>query len=131
MKGTICIGKGAVLFQDVAFALELLSIPYETLDENKVKGGLEGFGFLIVPGGYTGKYMPALKDVGREAIHNFIEELAIYKNGELAVVASQFGEVKVVIFSLYPEGSISQGIEPAPETLTLLYNSVEFCLYRI
>ena len=71
----IYAGKGAVLFQDVAYALELLDIKYETLNENDIKEGkLEHFDFLIVPGGYTPEYMPALGETGKEAIRKFVGE---------------------------------------------------------
>lgn len=66
-------GKGAVFFEDVAYALELVDIKYRTLDENAIKEGkLEQFKFLIVPGGYTQEYMPALGKAGKEAIRNFV-----------------------------------------------------------
>ena len=71
--------KGAVLSQDVAYALELLDIKYNTLDENDIKEGkLEQFDFLIISGGYTQEYMPALGEVGREAIRNFVQEGGAY-----------------------------------------------------
>lgn len=195
-----------MLFQDVAFALELLGIPYETLNEDNIKRVLEDVDFIVVPGGYTQQYMPALGEMGKEAIRNFIdegggyigicagvyiapgrveapgrpeglgivdirnvrengvgmrkiflkqhsiteglgkelriyyqngpeilagkgvEEVASYENGELAIVASQFGQGKVVLLSPHPEGSVTQGIEPTLETLRLLRNSIEFCL---
>lgn len=63
-----------MLFQDVAFALELLGIPYETLNKDKIKRGLEDVDFIVVPGGYTQQYMPALGEMGKEAIRNFIDE---------------------------------------------------------
>ncbi|MBN2187373.1 MAG: hypothetical protein JW732_08015 [Dehalococcoidia bacterium] len=198
-------GKGAVLFEDVAYALELLDIKYSTLDENDIKERkLEHFKFLIVPGGYTQEYMPALGEAGREAIRNFVraggsyigicggaylaaervevpgrpeglgiidiesirksgmgmvkiyltnhpvtkglaselviyyqngpeivagenvEGIARYGNGSFAIVASSFGKGKVICFSPHPEGSISQGIRPEPETLKLLSNALEW-----
>ena len=204
-KGVIYAGKGAVLFQDVAYALELLDIKFETLNENDIKERkLEHFDFLIVPGGYTQEYMPALGRIGREAIRNFIKEgggyigicvgayiaservevsgrpqglgimdienirkggrgmreiylnehpvtqglgkeleiyyqngpemvagdnveaIATYRSGKPAIVASSFGEGKVICFSPHPEGSITQGIKPDSETLKLLKNAVEF-----
>ena len=52
-----------VLFGSVAFALELLDINHETLGEKKIREeALEHLGFLIVPGGYTQEYMPALTE---------------------------------------------------------------------
>ena len=75
----IYAGKGAVLFEDVAYALELLDIKYETLDERDIKEGrLEQFDFLIIPGGYTREYMPALGTRGREAIRNFVQAGGCY-----------------------------------------------------
>ena len=199
-------GKGAVFFEDVAYALELLDIKFKTLIENDIEGGKLGqFDFLIVPGGYTQQYIPALGEVGKEAIRNFVkegggyigicagtyiapervevrgkpqglgiidienirksgrgmrkiyltehpitqglgkeleiyyqngpeivakgnvEEIAGYKSGRFAIVASSFGKGKVVCFSPHPEGSITQGIKPKPETLKLLKNTLEFC----
>ena len=199
-------GKGAVFFEDVAYALELLDIKYKTLSENDIKEGkLKQFDFLIVPGGYTLEYMPALGEAGKEEIRGFVwegggyigicsgayiapervevpgrpqglgimdienirksgrgmrkiyldehpitqglgkeleiyyqngpeivakgnvEGIAKYKSGKFAIVASSFGKGKVICFSPHPEGSISQGIKPKPETLKLLKNSLEFC----
>ena len=78
-KAAIYAGKGAVLFEDVAYALELLDIKYETLNERDIKEGwLEQFDFLIVPGGYTREYMPALGGMGREAIRNFVQAGGCY-----------------------------------------------------
>jgi len=202
---TIYSGKGAVLFKDVAYALDLLDIKYKAVDENDIKEGeLEQFKFLIVPGGYTQEYMPALGEAGRKAIRNFVweggsyigicggtyiaaemvevpgrpqglelidienirksgtgmrkiyldehpvtqglgseleiyyqngpeivargnvEGIAKYKSGRFAIVASSFGKGKVICFSPHPEGSISQGIKPKPETLKLLSNALEW-----
>lgn len=198
-------GKGAVLFKDVAYALGLLDIKHSTLDENDIKEGeLEHFNCLIVPGGYTQEYMPALGEAGRKAIRNFVweggsyigicggtyiaaervevpgrpqglgiidienirksgtrmvkiyladypvtqglgseleiyyqngpeivargnvEGIAKYESGRFAIVASSLGEGKVICFSPHPEGSISQGIKPKPETLKLLSNALEW-----
>lgn len=55
-----------------------------------------------------------------------VTEVARYKGGKSAVVAGNFGEGKVVIFSPHPEASITQGIEPSPETLKLLKNTINF-----
>jgi glutamine amidotransferase-like uncharacterized protein len=205
-KGAIYSGEGAVLFEDVAYALELLDIKYNTLDENDImEGKLGQFDFLIVPGGYTQEYMPALGEIGKEMIRNFVrdggcyigicagayiaservevpgrpeglgiidienirkcgvgvrkiylkehpitrglgkeleiyyqngpemvasdnvEGIATYKSGKLAIVASSFDKGKVICFSPHPEGSVTQGIKPKPETLKLLRNSLEFC----
>lgn len=72
-------GKGAVFFEDVAYALELLDIKYKTLDENDIKEGkLKRFDFLIIPGGYTQEYMPALGEAGKEAIRDFVWEGGCY-----------------------------------------------------
>ena len=67
----IYAGKGVVLFDDVAYALQLLDIKYAALDESDIRGDLEQFDFLIVPGGYTREYMLALGEVGKEA-HKYI-----------------------------------------------------------
>ncbi|MFP4642356.1 MAG: BPL-N domain-containing protein [Dehalococcoidia bacterium] len=199
-------GEGAVLFSDVAYALEILGISYATVNHDEVRNGdLSRFQVMLVPGGYTQQYMPALGDKGREEIRSFIrsgggyigicagayiatgtvqvpgnqkgldiidientrksgrgkrkihleehpitegldkelkiyyqngpditpgkdvQEIARYKNGSCAAVSGHFGEGKVVIFSPHPEASISQGIEPKPETLRLLKNSIDFC----
>lgn len=76
---TIYSGKGAVLFKDVAYALGLLDIKYKAVGGNDIKEGkLQHFKFLIVPGGYTQEYMPALGEAGREAIRNFVWEGGSY-----------------------------------------------------
>ena len=56
-----------------------------------------------------------------------VEGIAKYKSGKFAIVTCSFGKGKVVCFSPHPEGSITQGIKPEPETLRLLNNSLEFC----
>jgi len=37
LKAAICSGKGAVLFEEVAYALEVLDIKYQTLDEREIQ----------------------------------------------------------------------------------------------
>jgi len=39
VKGAIYSGKGAVLFEDVAYALKLLDIKYEGLSEHDIREG--------------------------------------------------------------------------------------------
>ena len=74
-KVAVYSGKGAALFADVAYALELLDIKHETLDEDDIKQvRLKQFGLLIIAGGYTQEYMPSLGEVGKEAIRNFVWE---------------------------------------------------------
>ena len=59
----------------MAFALGQLRLAYETLNEKEIKEGrLFDFGFLIVPGGYTQEYSPALGEEGREAIRRFVRQ---------------------------------------------------------
>mgnify|MGYP003681908078 CR=1 FL=1 len=97
----IYAGKGAVLFQDVAYALELLDIKYETLNENDIKEGkLEHFDFLIVPGGYTPEYMPALREAGKEAMRNFVRE----GGGYIGICAGAYIAPKRVEVPHKPQG---------------------------
>ena len=78
-QGAIYSGKGAIFFGDLAFILELLDISYEALDEGEIqKGELNKFKLLMVPGGYTQEYMPALGEIGKEAIRNFVREGGAY-----------------------------------------------------
>lgn len=55
------------------------------------------------------------------------QKIATYRNGSGAITAASYGGGKVVIFSPHPEGSITQGIRPTPDTLELLKNSIGFC----
>ncbi len=69
----IYAGEGAVLFSDVAYALEVLGISYETVNHDEIRSGdLARFQVMLVPGGYTQQYMPALGDTGKEGIRSFI-----------------------------------------------------------
>jgi hypothetical protein len=56
----------------------LLGIPYEALDENKIKQGLQGFGFFIVPGAILRNIcQPSVKLGGkRSAISSSKEDIS-------------------------------------------------------
>jgi glutamine amidotransferase-like uncharacterized protein len=70
-KGTmdklVCVyaGTGAVLAKDVEVALDKLAMPYLEVDERDCS-------LLIVPGGYTAKYVDALGEEGFEQIREFV-----------------------------------------------------------
>ena len=75
MDEGVCIyaGSGAVLAKDVEAALDRLAIPYGEVNEHDIKGnGLEDCSLLIVPGGYTARYVDALGEEGFEHIRQFV-----------------------------------------------------------
>jgi len=77
MDRLVCIyaGAGAALAEDVELALDKLSIPYRGVSEQEIReGGLEDCGLLIVPGGYTARYVDALGGEGFERIREFVAE---------------------------------------------------------
>ena len=77
MDKLVCIyaGAGAALAKDVEVALDKLAIPYREADEQDIKGGgLSNCGLLIVPGGYTMRYVDALGKEGFERIREFVAE---------------------------------------------------------
>jgi glutamine amidotransferase-like uncharacterized protein len=78
-KGTmdklVCVyaGAGAILAKDVEVALDKLALPYREVGEQDIRGGgLEACSLLIVPGGYTAKYVDALDEQGFEQIREFV-----------------------------------------------------------
>jgi glutamine amidotransferase-like uncharacterized protein len=75
MDKLVCVyaGVGAVLAKDVEVALDKLALPYREVGEQDIRGGgLEACSLLIVPGGYTAKYVNALGEQGFEQIREFV-----------------------------------------------------------
>lgn len=73
----VCVyaGAGAVLAKDVEVALDKLAMLYREVGEQDIRGGrLEDCSLLIVPGGYTARYVDALGEEGFEQIREFIAE---------------------------------------------------------
>ncbi len=65
-------GPGAELAEDVAEIISL-KFPYRYISASDVQEGhLDNFKLLIMAGGYTVRYLPALKPKGREAIKTFL-----------------------------------------------------------
>ncbi len=74
-EGNICIycGSGAILANDVEFALKELGISFKEIDEDDIKEGkLNDCSVLIIPGGYTEEYVNTLSEKGFEAIREFV-----------------------------------------------------------
>ena len=75
MDRQVCVytGGGAMLARDVEFALDRLAMPYRQVGEQDIrKGRLEDCSLLIVPGGYTARYVDALGEEGFERIREFV-----------------------------------------------------------
>jgi glutamine amidotransferase PdxT len=75
MDKLVCVyaGTGAVLAEDVEVALDKLALPYREMGERDIRGGRLGdCSLLIVPGGYTAKYVDALGEEGFEQIREFV-----------------------------------------------------------
>lgn len=75
MDKPVCVyaGSGAVLARGVEIALDKLAIPYRRVDEQDIRGGgLEDCSLLIVPGGYTARYVDALGEEGFGQIRKFV-----------------------------------------------------------
>jgi glutamine amidotransferase PdxT len=71
----VCVyaGDGAVLASDVEVALDKLEMTYREVGEQGIRGGgLEGCSLLIIPGGYTARYVDALGEEGFEQIREFV-----------------------------------------------------------
>jgi glutamine amidotransferase-like uncharacterized protein len=71
----VCVyaGDGAVLASDVEAALDKLDMPYRQVSEQDIRGGgLEDCSLLIIPGGYTARYVHALGEEGFEHIREFV-----------------------------------------------------------
>jgi len=71
----VCVyaGSGAVLAKDVEVAFDKLAISYRELSEQDIRdGGLGDCSLLIVPGGYTARYVDALGEEGFEQIREFV-----------------------------------------------------------
>ena len=67
-------GPGGELAHDVAIVLQN-AIPYRIIKAREIiRGILEKFSLLIMPGGYTAHYLPNLKREGCEAIKKFLNE---------------------------------------------------------
>ncbi len=74
-EGNICIycGSGAILANDVEFALKELGISFKEIDEDDIKEGkLNDCSVLIIPGGYTEEYVNTLSEKGFDAIREFV-----------------------------------------------------------
>jgi len=77
----ICIyaGSGAVLASDVEYALDRLGVSYREVDEDFIKsGGLADCSMLIIPGGYTARYVSALGEDGFREIREFVKRGGVY-----------------------------------------------------
>jgi len=75
MDKLVCVyaGAGAVLARDVEAALDKLAISYRQVGEQDIRDGrLEDCSLLIVPGGYTARYVDALGEGGFEQIREFV-----------------------------------------------------------
>jgi glutamine amidotransferase PdxT len=75
MDKLVCVyaGTGAVLARDVEVALDKLAISYREVGEQGVRGsGLRDCSLLIVPGGYTARYVDALGNEGFQQIREFV-----------------------------------------------------------
>jgi glutamine amidotransferase PdxT len=75
MDKLVCVyaGSGAVLARDVEVALDKLDMPYREEGEQDIRdGGLEDCSLLIIPGGYTAKYVDVLGEEGFEQIREFV-----------------------------------------------------------
>jgi glutamine amidotransferase-like uncharacterized protein len=75
MDKPVCIyaGTGAVLAKDVEVALGKLAMPYREVGDRGIRsGGLDDCSLLIVPGGYTARYVDALGEEGFERIREFV-----------------------------------------------------------
>jgi len=77
----VCVyaGSGAVLAGDVEYALERLGISYREVDESFIKGGgLVDCSALIIPGGYTARYVSTLGEDGFREIREFVKRGGLY-----------------------------------------------------
>ncbi len=77
MDKLVCVyaGAGAILARDVEVALDRLAIPYRGIGERGIRsGGLGDCSLLIVPGGYTARYVDALGEEGFKRIREFVAE---------------------------------------------------------
>jgi glutamine amidotransferase PdxT len=75
MDKPVCVyaGDGAVLARDIEVALDKLGTPYRQADEQDIRGGgLGDCSLLIIPGGYTARYVHALGEEGFEHIREFV-----------------------------------------------------------
>jgi glutamine amidotransferase-like uncharacterized protein len=73
----VCVyaGDGAVLARDVEVALDKLGTPYREADEQSIREGrLKDCSLLIIPGGYTARYVDALGQEDFEQIREFVAE---------------------------------------------------------
>jgi len=67
-------GPGAELVNDVAKAIQS-KFPFRLLGSSEIRAGLlEEFNLLIMPGGYTARYLPALRPKGCAAITHFLTD---------------------------------------------------------
>lgn len=56
-----------------------------------------------------------------------VQVVAVYENGDAAIVCGTYGEGRVILFSPHPEGSVEEGINAeAIGTLRLLKNAIAF-----
>jgi glutamine amidotransferase-like uncharacterized protein len=77
MEKRVCVyaGAGAVLAKDVEVALDKLAIPYGEVGERDIRdGGLRDCSALIIPGGYTARYVDTLGEEGFERIRQFLAD---------------------------------------------------------
>ncbi|NVM56023.1 MAG: hypothetical protein HWN66_20160 [Candidatus Helarchaeota archaeon] len=75
-------GPGAELAKDVEIVLQKNRIAHQMINASDVQNGiLENFELLIMPGGYTARYIPGLRRKGCEAIQNFLIEKKGYYLG--------------------------------------------------
>ena len=75
MGKCVCLytGAGAVLARGVEIALDKLALPCREVGERDIRGGRWGdCSLLIVPGGYTARYVDALGEEGFEQIREFV-----------------------------------------------------------
>ncbi len=102
--GRVCVyaGSGAVLARDVDRALDKLGIPHLDIDEDSIRRGIlqEHCGVLIVPGGYTAAYIPALGVEGFSNIREFVARGGVY----IGICAGAYIAARRVEVPGHPEG---------------------------
>lgn len=110
MDKPVCVyaGDGAGLARDVEVALDKLEIPYHEVDEQDIRGGgLEDCPLLIIPGGYTARYVDALGEEGFEQIREFVAG----GGGYIGICAGAYIAARNVEVPSHPPGLKIIGIQ--------------------